>query len=338
MVLTIKNFGNPVWPWIIETAPTNLSATAWVLKATLTWTSATGESWVVWTEEKLVRKEWSAPQWSMDWTVVTTITTKDTYATNWYEDTGLDSTKTYYYKAFAIYDNGTERGSTDVNVTPEEFEPTVNTLLWYPLETNANDYSGRWQHLTPGSWITFGTYGGIQCASFNETTNAIISGNVTWLSLGNGPRTTSVWIYQTRVKSSSYYVSYWTKRKWQWWAIIGQNQATLTGAGYLISCFSVSWNANDVATGLSYYVINSWVNIVSTSNGNNVKLYVNGELATTKEMELINTQWSNVMFGATQSNDTFPWYMSNVIIEDYEWTATQIADYYNWMKTKYWHA
>ena len=50
--------------------------------------------------------------------MVATITTKDTYATAGYEDTGLDSTKTYYYKVFAVYDNGTEKGSTDVNVTP----------------------------------------------------------------------------------------------------------------------------------------------------------------------------------------------------------------------------
>ena len=118
MVLTIKNFSNPVWPWITATAPTNLVWVAGTLKATLTWTSATGESWVVWTEEKLVRKKWSAPQWSMDWTVVTTITTKDTYASTGYEDTGLDSTKTYYYKVFAVYDNGTEMWSSEVSVTP----------------------------------------------------------------------------------------------------------------------------------------------------------------------------------------------------------------------------
>lgn len=125
MVLTIKNFGNPVWPWIVETAPTNLVWVAGTLKATLTWTSATGESWVTWTEEKLVRKEWSAPQWSMDWTTVATITTKDTYASTGYEDTGLDSTKTYYYKVFAVYDNWTERGSSDVNVTPQHPAPII---------------------------------------------------------------------------------------------------------------------------------------------------------------------------------------------------------------------
>ena len=126
MVLTIKNFESQnVWPWVTETAPTNLVWVAGTLKATLTWTSATGESWVTWTEEKLVRKEWSAPQWSMDWTTVATITTKDTYATNWYEDTGLDSTKTYYYKVFAVYDNGTERGSSDVNVTPQHPAPII---------------------------------------------------------------------------------------------------------------------------------------------------------------------------------------------------------------------
>ena len=52
MVLTIKNFESQnVWPWVVETAPTNLVGVAGTLKATLTWTSATGESWVVWTEE-----------------------------------------------------------------------------------------------------------------------------------------------------------------------------------------------------------------------------------------------------------------------------------------------
>ena len=136
MVLTIKNFSNPVWPWIVETAPTNLVWVAGTLKATLTWTSATGESWVLWTEEKLVRKEWSAPSWSMDWTTVATITTKDTYATNWYEDTGLSSETTYYYGVFAVYDNGTERGIT-TSVTTNVM--TTATIKWNEV-SNSEDF------------------------------------------------------------------------------------------------------------------------------------------------------------------------------------------------------
>lgn len=167
MVLTIKNFESQnVWPWVVETAPTNLVWVAGVLKATLTWTSATGESWVTWTEEKLVRKEWSAPTWSMDWTTVATITTKDTYASTGYEDTGLDSTKTYYYKVFAIYDNGTEMWSSDVNVQPTElsyelFDETIisnsttgsdwviASVNWYFIRPSYSFATSNWAY-----WIT----------------------------------------------------------------------------------------------------------------------------------------------------------------------------------------
>lgn len=147
MVLTIKNFESQnVWPWVVETAPTNLVWVAGTLKATLTWTSATGESWVTWTEEKLVRKEGSAPAWSLDWDVVVTITTKDVYASTWYEDTGLDSTKTYYYKVFAIYDNWTEKGSSEVNVTPDWPLYPIESIV-YRMQT---DGSGKLH--VPISW------------------------------------------------------------------------------------------------------------------------------------------------------------------------------------------
>lgn len=152
MVLTIKNFESQnVWPWVTETAPTNLVWVAGTLKATLTWTSATGESWVTWTEEKLVRKEWSAPQWSMDWTTVATITTKDTYSSTGYEDTGLDSTKTYYYKVFAIYDNWTERGSTAVDVTPDP--RTYNTMTIRRQETTHPE-NFFLEYLDDAEWLT----------------------------------------------------------------------------------------------------------------------------------------------------------------------------------------
>ncbi len=136
MVLTIKNFESQnVWPWVTETAPTNLSATAWVWRSFVTWTSATWESWTVWTGEKLVRKEWSAPAWSMDWTVVASISTKNQYQSTWFEDLVLDDNKTYYYKVFAIYDNWTEKWSTAINVTSNA--PTTERIE-YKIKADSN--------------------------------------------------------------------------------------------------------------------------------------------------------------------------------------------------------
>lgn len=137
MVLTIKNFeSQSVWPWVTETAPTNLVGVAGTLKATLTWTSATWESWVIWSEEKLVRKEWSAPSNSLDWTTVATITTKDTYSSTGYEDKWLSSETTYYYGVFAVYDNGTERGVT-TSVTTNVM--TTATIKWNEV-SNPEDF------------------------------------------------------------------------------------------------------------------------------------------------------------------------------------------------------
>lgn len=330
MVLTIKNFSNPVWPWVVETAPTNLVWVAGTLKATLTWTSATGESWVVWTEEKLVRKEWSAPQWSIDWTTVATITTKDTYSSTGYEDTGLDSTKTYYYKVFAIYDNWTEKGSTDVNVTPEEYIPTVDTLLWYPLENNANDFSGHNQNLTPDSWVTFGLNGGVQCAMLN---NNKITWNVSFLPQWWNPRTTSIWIFnQTAMPSGSKaieFIQYGAPTQSQYRSMFYMN-STPPHKWYMATSYSwsLSWQPNDV--GAWTLISNQRVNYTVTVENKNVKLYLNGELIWEKTFHSVNTQGTTMQLGGD-----FVWYLSNCIIEDKARTAQEIKNYYDGMKTKY---
>lgn len=218
MVLTIKNFESQnIWPWVVETAPTNLVWVAGALKATLTWTSATGESWVNWESEILVRKEGSAPAWSLDWDVVVTITTKDVYASTWYEDTGLDSTKTYYYKVFAIYDNWTEKGSSEVNVTPEQLTSFNYAFLNKNLEEMKSDWwifstdEGRETHdgglgrLDPSSNRYAQASIPFSCATANKITIRWYGRIIRWNSAGSGGVNVS-----SQVDKGWFYAWWWT--------------------------------------------------------------------------------------------------------------------------------
>lgn len=279
MVLTIKNFSNPVWPWITATAPTNLVWVAGTLKATLTWTSATGESWVVWTEEKLVRKEWSAPQWSMDWDVVTTITTKDTYASTWYDDEWLDDTKTYYYKVFAIYDNGTEMWSTDITVTPlAPIEAWIyhSATLWLITiaDGNGNDITIADKNLWATQVYNDGdTLSEANCWKYYQR----------WNNYGF-PRTWTVTTSSTKVDASTYWpwnyyssstfiTTFSSPYDWSsvqndnlWWWTTGTNEAM---QGPCATGFHVPTKDENVALVAAMTAL--WID---TSNGNCMKTYM----------------------------------------------------------------
>lgn len=113
--------------WVIVPleAIDDLNAKSGNAEATITWTDPTNPvyNWVTlvsWSSTVLVRKTWSAPSNSSDWTVVVTETTRNQYSSSWYVDTWLTNWTTYYYAAFAIWDNGTESAiSNTVSVIPD---------------------------------------------------------------------------------------------------------------------------------------------------------------------------------------------------------------------------
>lgn len=149
----------------------------WDEEATITWTDPSDlvVKWVTvttWTATKLVRKAGSAPVDSTDWTLVVTETVRDDYSVTWYTDTWLTNWTTYYYAAFAVWDNWLETiSSTIPDVTPvasrlpseyQEVEYIASTSGWWPYidtwmanVTNKTKVEYSYIPYTNNEWIIF---------------------------------------------------------------------------------------------------------------------------------------------------------------------------------------
>lgn len=122
---------------------TNISAISGNAKVYLKWTdpddlvynNATLARWI---GTKVVRKVGSAPTNADDGTVVLNSTTKNAYASNAYEDTGLINGTTYYYRFFPSTAAGTCTAGTYLDATPNLYTPNIAVS-----EDNVTLYSGE---------------------------------------------------------------------------------------------------------------------------------------------------------------------------------------------------
>lgn len=153
MPLTLKNFYtlvplNPI---------SDLTVVWWDTEATITWTDPVDLASTTWVSTKLVRKVGSAPTDSTDWTLVVTETVRDTYSVSWYNDTWLTNGTTYYYAAFAVWNNWLETiSSTTPSVTPAQ--QWWNMDNWTLAQTSNTLWSGfyTWVYVKPdGTKIFF---------------------------------------------------------------------------------------------------------------------------------------------------------------------------------------
>ena len=99
-------------------APTWLEATVDGTTGTIKWTDPLDAGTNIWLNTKLVRKAWSEPTSLSDGTVVVTVTTRNQYQSTWYDDTWLTIWTTYYYRAFAEFDEWEILGSATAFITP----------------------------------------------------------------------------------------------------------------------------------------------------------------------------------------------------------------------------
>ena len=137
LVAPVENPQAPTW------LEATVSGTTWTIK----WTDPLDAGTNIWLNTKLVRKVGSAPASVSDWTVLVTNTTRNQYQTTWYSDTWLTAGTTYYYRAFAEFDEGEVLWSSDVNITV----PNGN-LVWV---VNNYNVSFTWASATPPAWESF---------------------------------------------------------------------------------------------------------------------------------------------------------------------------------------
>lgn len=220
--------------------------------------------------------------------------------------------------------------------TEYKWQPWTNTVAYRPLTstTTVNDQSWNNYTLTQTGG-SFTTLDGVDCF-YNgwSTTGYFTLSSAPLIPIWNADRTISLWARPSNYSTSytRYFIRYWAAgTSWQWvWL------ATNTNWKYSASVYwtSIYW---DIMTA------DAWVLLTFTSSWNTFNFYVNGVLVWTKTAT-INTSaiTSSLPLRLMRSHDTnsssyqVRWYLSEVIIEDKTWTATEIANYFNSNKAKYW--
>lgn len=225
-------------------------------------------------------------------------------------------------------------------VAEQEWQPGENTVAYYPLNWDFNDYSGNNRNLT-NSWVTFVSWWPWQVASFASWNNAYYQNN----SLFNNGNafTYSVWVNATSIPSWYYYSVHPYTAIIVW---IQDWDTTTSHCKDLWLCLSdkaiwvVSW-AQDYMNGGSISTW-TWYNIIFTYDGNwNKTLTVNGVEVATETITTFTPWYSNARITLSKSasayqTQPFVWSLSDVIIESVARSQQDKTDYYNVTKWIYW--
>jgi hypothetical protein len=221
-------------------------------------------------------------------------------------------------------------------VYPAGWKPWANTIAYYPLQSDANDYSWNGRNLT-NSWITFSDWVGV----FNGSSQ----GYYTNQSLFNKsqPFTYSVWVNPTSIPS-------WNSSDWPYASnlvMIYQSGDKSTHDKMLWLCDSnkwywynyYNWRCEAYA---SWVQTNTWNHLVFVFDWTTNTVYLNWAAWTPVACWGSYTWYSSATLLIWDSQDTsatqlkkFYWKLSNVIIESTSWTAQEVSAYYNWTKWNY---
>jgi hypothetical protein len=217
--------------------------------------------------------------------------------------------------------------------------PWVNTLVYYPLETNVNDYSWNNRNLT-NNWITFsdwvwvfdwnaiGTYTNNSLwnnlTAFTYSVFANPSQITTWTSYEE-ETITNINIFMKIFQNNAA----WTYDKALWFCQASQAEA------YIYEW----WRKEIYATWVS---TNDWCYLTFTRDWTNMKLYKNWVLASSTACTSTYIWYTQATLGIW--NDITSWWhikkyygkLSKVIVENKAWTATEIRNYFRQNKAQYW--
>lgn len=212
------------------------------------------------------------------------------------------------------------------------------TLLYLPLESNTNDYSGNNRTCTPTS-VTFTTVGWVQSAHVG-TTGWIIVTPTTFITHSLNYKTTSCLIYVTELSSSN------RRNVWEF-AIQNTNMPLLNikeSTNWVIKAGSWYTFDSEVPNKLS---INTWTHIVETMGDWVQKIYINWELASTSTYSSWYTwgsrpnsyEQSQTILNSRKWVSTSQWLNWNareIIFENILWSDEDVQNYYQQIRAKLW--
>ena len=222
-----------------------------------------------------------------------------------------------------LYQNNTEKILQNIYIGEYGWKPWSNTLAYYPLNWDLNDYSGNWRNL---SWTwSFVSWWPWQVFNVTNVYSDDSAFDIYW---------TQAFTLCLRLKVTSMPSLYdsimWTQQWsnpdthdkeidiWSWWVV---NFQMWNGSEYLIQS-----NTNISA--------NQWYNIVATFDGSSRKLYIN---------------WVNVWSwsGWSSYNNNPPrlvfrrrwdgsYNISNAVVENIWWSTSDVWNFFTLTKWNYW--
>lgn len=224
-----------------------------------------------------------------------------------------------------------------VYIWTNEWLPWENTVAYYPLNstTTVNDKSGNGKNLTNNWGVTFGTYGGVDCVSFDNT-------QTLWLTSSLGMTWNPIFTFNVRICRVGYSVVHTHKcQVFMLWPIQANTSqvwvAIIEEWGNEYQYWT--WGTADVNT-WAYNTANTWELVTFTNDGTTKKFYKNWTLIKQWSLSYNITGWNLTIWSFASSNgwnyQSFYGYMSEFIVENRERTAEQILQHYNNTKSKYW--
>lgn len=224
------------------------------------------------------------------------------------------------------------------------WQPWANTLAYYKLDEDGNDYSGNSYDMTTWatSYETLSSW--IKVGRFNSSTVVGLPWNVNynyWLDImwnNTNPFTYSFYARAITFPSWQLYVMYvqWQGPYYATWINLYSNKVNIWLWNGAWSDYAFKEFSTTVST-------DTWYHFVFTYNYNSwspyVKCYQNWTLLNT----ISTNAWTNWY---SLDNRSWMWYangwannqvvdLSEFIIEDKEWTADEISDYFDQTKSLY---
>ena len=219
-------------------------------------------------------------------------------------------------------------------------EPTANTLLYLPLKSDIVDQS--WQSTTrtlTSSWISFTTAWWLNCISIWSTWWLKLTSPY-WLQSDLAkPITVSLLLYRT------------TTASWKILDMAAQNSNRqhfdFTSSGQLEMFVYNHNNDSSYAKLYANFTTYQWNHVVYTITKTASNLYVNWVLISNWQWNPTYPWWlrpysrdnTQAIFCDRTVNQYYSWlnwYARELIMEQVEWSADDVSNYYTWIKAKLW--
>ena len=203
--------------------------------------------------------------------------------------------------------------------------PWANTVAYYPLTDDFNDHKTTW-------------------TLYNLTSNSASITTLSWVKCCN--LNSSFFSANFVITTLPYSIIFWSKWKgnnsnmWFWLSFVSGWDWGWSGLKYQWQLYIRYWNPTDKNSSVWTYTLNTnWHLYTITFSSSGCKFYVDGSLIATPKNSLVapSNNASPFYIGADEEgaarSDCYQWV---TIIENKEWTAQDISDFYDLTKWDYW--